>query len=302
MIPFTGNPLDRASERRADPAWLAALRAAPDARVLPVWRLQPFLAGPEHAPTGRLGFVPGAAADTLGGEAAEIFLGLDGDAGVFARDLSAMEDPLAGSLAQLGHFRDARAAGQVVSGTDAAIIGQARALLDWHARHGFCAVCGTPTRVMDGGYRRVCPKCEAEHFPRTDPVVIMLVIHGGECMLGHNKRFPPGWFSALAGFVEPGETVEEAVRRETFEEAGVRVGAVRYIASQHWPFPSSLMIGCFAEALAREARPDGVEILETRWFDKETVRAILDGADIDGLHLPFSIAIAHHLLRAWVAE
>lgn len=303
MIPFTGNPLDRAGERRIDATWLAAQRAATNVRVLLMWRLQPLLTGAEGAPDPRLCLVDGGIADGLGASATEVFLGLDGGAPAFARDISALEEPLAGALAGIGHFRDARSAAQIVDGTDAAIIGQARALIDWHARHQFCAVCGVHTNLTDGGYRRVCPACEAEHFPRTDPAVIMLVVHGNECMLGRNRRFPDGWFSGLAGFVEPGETIEEAVRRETFEEAAVRIGAVRYVASQHWPFPSSLMIGCIAEAQSRDTTPDGVEILETRWFDKPTVRSILfDGVELDGVHLPSRIAIAHHLLRAWINE
>jgi NAD+ diphosphatase len=302
MIPFTGNPLDRASERRTDPAWLAARRRDGSARVLPVWRLQPFLADPESGRGPRLGFVAGTTADRLAEPATEVFLGIDGEAALFARDISALGDPLAAELKGAGHFSDARAAAQLVGGTDAAIIGQARSLIDWHARHQFCAACGARTMLMDGGYRRLCPACQAEHFPRTDPAVIMLVVNGDQCMLGRNRRFPDGYYSALAGFVEPGETVEEAVCRETLEESGVRVSAVRYVASQHWPFPSSLMIGCLAETSERDAKPDGVEILETRWFDRDTVRTMFGGRVVEGVHLPSPIAIAHHLLRAWIAE
>lgn len=302
MIPFTGNSLDRVSEKRTDAAWLAAQRASASARVLPIWRLQPFLSGDESELHPRLGIVAGPVADLLGDGAPEVFLGLDGDVPLFARDISGLENPLEGALAGRGHFREARAAAIAVGGTDAAIIGQARAMLDWHARHQFCAVCGAHTDAVDAGYRRLCPKCGAEHFPRTDPAVIMLVVCGDECLLGRNRRFPDGWYSALAGFVEPGETIEEAVRRETFEEAHVRIGAVRYVSSQHWPFPSSLMIGCIAQTADRDSRPDGLEILETRWFAKEVVRAILGGTPVEGVHLPTPLAIAHHLLKAWVAE
>jgi NAD+ diphosphatase len=232
-----------------------------------------------------------------------VFLGLDDGAPRFARDISALDDPLAGPLGGLGHFREARAAAQLADGTDAAVIGHARSLLDWHARHGFCAQCGAATELRDAGYRRLCPACGAEHFPRTDPAVIMLVVNGDHCMLGRNRRFPDGYFSALAGFVEPGENIEEAVRRETLEESGVHVGAVRYVASQYWPFPSSLMIGCVAEAQSRETKPDGVEILETRWFDKGTIRAMLEGTlVVENVRLPQPIAIAHHLLRAWAGR
>jgi NAD+ diphosphatase len=303
MIPFTGSPLDRASDQRVDPAWLAARRSDSGSRVLPVWRLQPFLTGPETRTDPKLGLVAPAVADRLCENTTGVFLGLDNETAVFALDISALEDPLAGPLNGLGHFRDARSAAQLVGGTDAAIIGQARSLIDWHARHQFCGQCGTRTELKDAGYRRLCSSCQAEHFPRTDPAVIMLVVHGDHCMLGRNRRFPDGYYSALAGFLEPGENVEEAVRRETFEEAGVRIGAVRYVASQYWPFPSSLMIGCIAEAAARETKPDGVEILETRWFDKQTIRSMFDGTIVlEGVHLPSPIAIAHHLLRAWVKE
>jgi NAD+ diphosphatase len=301
IIPFTGNPLDRVSAERVDAAWLAARREAAGTRVLPMWRLQPFLTGPENGVGPRLGFVSADTADGLGRDAAEVILGLDNGVAVFARDISSLDDPLDGPLKRLGHFRDARSAAYSVGGTDAAIIGHARSLLDWHARHQFCAQCGARTELRDAGYRRLCPSCQAEHFPRTDPAVIMLIVNGDHCMLGRNRRFPDGYFSALAGFVEPGENIEEAVRRETFEEAGVRIGAVRYVASQYWPFPSSLMIGCIADADGRETKPDGVEILETRWFDKETIRGMLEGAiTIEGVKLPQPIAIAHHLLRAWI--
>lgn len=301
MIPFTGNPLDRASEKRVNGEWLAARRAAPATRVLPVWRLQPFLFGAEDEPQPRLGFIEGVVADALGA-GLEVFLGLDGDVGFFARDISALANPLDGPLAGRGHFREARAAAMAMDGAEPAILGQARAMLDWNARHQFCAVCGARTDAVDAGYRRLCPECGAEHFPRTDPAVIMLVVRGDECLLGRNRRFPDGWYSAFAGFVEPGESIEEAVRRETMEEATVRIGKVRYVASQHWPFPSSLMIGCIADMESGEPHPDGVEILETRWFAKDVIRALLGGAQMENIHIPSPIAIAHHLLKAWVAE
>jgi NAD+ diphosphatase len=160
-------------------------------------------------------------------EATCIFLGLDGDRAVFALDLylTAADPANAGSLAGLGYFRDARTAAQMVSIKDAAIIAQAKAMIDWHQRHGFCPRCGAPTKMVDAGYRRLCGKCNAEHFPRVDPVVIMLATHGEECLVGRGKQFPRGMFSALAGFVEPGETIEEAVQRELMEEASVKVEA-----------------------------------------------------------------------------
>ena len=183
-------------------------------------------------------------------------------------------------------------------------LAQARSLLYWHSRHGFCANCGAATAATNGGYRRDCPECKAEHFPRTDPVVIMLAILGqgaGErVLLGRQPRFPPGMYSALAGFLEPGETIEAAVRRETQEEAGVRIGRVRYHASQPWPFPASLMIGCHAEALSETIVRDATELEDCRWFNRAEVAAMLDGRHPEGFKAPNPIAIAHWLVRAWL--
>ena len=187
-------------------------------------------------------------------------------------------------------------------GINTAIAGQARALLDWHARHGFCPNCGHTTESKDGGYRRLCPACGAEHFPRTDPVVIMLPTFGGECLVGRNARFVNGLFSAFAGFVEPGESLEEAVRRELREEVAVTVGAVRYHRSQPWPFPSSLMLGCYAEALSKDFAIDGSEIAEARWISKDQARRWLKEEMMDGMRIPATIAIAHHLVKDWVEE
>jgi NAD+ diphosphatase len=300
MIAFAGNPLDRASDKRGDTAWLAERRTERTTRVLPLWKLQPLLLGPESA-TGNttLGFVDGDLAAGLGAlNAVEVFLGLDGGVAYFARDISSLTDPLAASLASHGHFRDARSAAALLPGHEIAMLGQAKALIDWHNRHGFCAQCGSPTELADGGYRRICPVCKAEHFPRTDPAVIMLVTVGDRCLLGRNKRFTGGHYSTLAGFLEPGETIEEAVRREVYEEVGVRVGTVSYFASQPWPFPSNLMIGCFAEAATDGIQVDGNEILAARWFDRETIRRLLSG-ESNEVGLPRRDAIAFHLIRHW---
>jgi NAD+ diphosphatase len=300
MFAFAGNPLDRASEKRSNSAWLAAARADPVSRVLPLWKLQPLLLGPEtQGCSTELGFVEGALANGLGAtDATEVFLGLEGKTPYFARDISALPDPLAAALAGLGHFRDARAAASLLPVHQVAIMGQAKALLDWHKRHAFCSQCGAATRLADGGYRRVCPHCDAEHFPRTDPAVIMLVTARDHCLLARNKRFSGGHYSTLAGFVEPGETIEEAVRREVFEEVGVHVTGVRYFATQPWPFPFSLMIGCFAEAETKDIAVDGNEILTARWFDRETVRRLIAGESND-VSLPRREAIAFHLVRTW---
>jgi NAD+ diphosphatase len=302
MIAFSGNPLDRASEKRSDKAWLAAKRREANAHVLPLWKLQPLLLGPEASEDIKLGFLEGTLASGLGApDAVEVFLGLDGETPYFARDISALTDPLAASLASHGHFRDARSAAGLLPASDIAILGQAKALIDWHKRHGFCANCGSPTAIADGGYRRLCPVCKAEHFPRTDPVVIMLVTVGEHCLLGRNKRFAGGHYSTLAGFIEPGETIEEAVKREVYEEVRVRVTSVRYFASQPWPFPSNLMIGCFAQSEGTDIQVDGNEIIAARWFDRATVKRLING-DSDEVSLPRFDAIALHLIRHWAEE
>jgi NAD+ diphosphatase len=180
------------------------------------------------------------------------------------------------------------------------VLAQAKSLMSWHARHQFCANCGQPTHLAAAGWRRECTACGAAHFPRTDPVVIMLASAGERCLLGRQARFPKGMYSALAGFLEPGETVEDAVRREIREEAGIEIGGVSYVASQPWPFPASLMIGCFALAKTRDVVLDGAELEDARWFDRDELRAMFAGTHPGGLTAPNPIAIAHHLLKAWL--
>ena len=288
-IAFSGNPLDRASYSRADAAWLAAQRA--NGLFLPFWQNRPFVAAE------RAGFLPGRAAWE---NCLSVFLGLDGTQALFAVDLPGDTEPVLDG----GNFQEMRAAAFVLPARDTAIAGQAKALIDWHKRHGFCPNCGHATQSSDGGYRRTCPQCGAEHFPRTDPVVIMLPIFQNEegseeCLIGRNKRFPPQLFSAFAGFVEPGESMEEAVRRELFEEVELKVGEVRYHATQPWPFPSSLMLGCYARASSRDFRIDGHEIEAARWLSKEEARARLARKIEDDMKLPVAIAIAHHLIKDW---
>jgi NAD+ diphosphatase len=283
-IAFSGNPLDRASLERANPAWLAAQK--PAGLFLPFWQSRPLVQ------EERAAFLAWRADWE---DRPCVFLGLDGTQPLFAVDLAGESEPQLGT----GVFTEMRAAAFVLPAREIAIAGQAKALLDWHKRHGFCPNCGHATEVMDGGYRRLCPSCGAEHFPRTDPVVIMLPLLGDRCLIGRNKRFPPGLYSAFAGFVEPGESMEEAVRRELAEEVNLKVAGVRYHATQPWPFPSSLMLGCYAEAQAADFRIDGHEIEDARWLTRDEVRARLANEIEDAMKLPVAIAIAHHLIRDW---
>ena len=176
---------------------------------------------------------------------------------------------------------------------------QAASLLAWHASHRFCGKGGNATEIRAGGYKRVCVSCGAEHFPRTDPVVIMLAVTRDACLLGRGRHFGQGMFSALAGFVEPGETIEGAVRRETLEESGIRLGRVAYHASQPWPFPYSLMIGCYGEALNEDMQADLEELEACRWFSRAEISSMLRKEHPDGLFVPPRAAIAHHLIRHW---
>lgn len=296
---FTGSSFDRTDELRRDPAWVEAMRRRPDAAWLLFEDLKPFLTVADGTPD--LLWLPGSAVEPLlapGGDWA--FLGLDENgAPRFAANLGSGAAAPGAAAAEPWELRPAA----IAMGGDArtAVLGQARSLLAWHGRHRFCANCGSPTAIAKAGYGRLCENaaCAAEHFPRVDPVVIMLVVAGENCLVGRQPHFAPGMYSALAGFVEPGESLEEAVRREVWEEAGLRVGRVRYVASQPWPFPSSLMVGCFAEALGRDIRIDETELEDARWFTRADVRAAL--RDEGPFNCPPPIAIARHLLETWAA-
>ena len=287
-LAFAGYPLDRADPVRADPARLAAL-AIPQAKLLRLDGLIPPLGEDKRLQWG-------CVADA--GEGAElVFLGLlDGEA-LFAAV------PDGGDVDPAYARRETWLALARLEAEDLALYGGARSVLDWHARHRFCAQCGQLTTLAKGGWQRDCAGCGANHFPRVDPVAIMLVEHDGRLLLGRNAGFPQGTYSALAGFVEPGETIEEAVAREVLEEAGVRVGAVRYVASQPWPFPSQLMIGCHAVAEDDALAIDPNELEDARWFARaEVAEAIEKGEASSGLKAPTSRAIAHYLLRWWLEE
>ena len=295
---FAGNPLDRVSERRDDRDWIASLLADSQTRILALRDLKPFTRGPT-APA--LDWQPVAPwRDQIDAGASLIFLGLGDGRAHFAIDAAGAD--VAPDVDT--ELIDVRALAPTIAGGEAAILAEARSLLDWHARHRFCAQCGSPTTMAAAGWKRHCPSCRASHFPRTDPVVIMLAIRGDRALLGRNRRRPGARFSCLAGFVEPGETPEEAVRREVREEAGVRCGRTRYLAAQPWPFPSSLMMGFLAEALTEEITVDAEEIAEARWFSRDEIRAMVARAvtgpdDPTQVSLPSPIAIAHHICRRW---
>ncbi|MGQ3674157.1 NAD(+) diphosphatase [Xanthobacter sp. TB0139] len=231
-----------------------------------------------------------------------IFIGLENDAPLFAFsfDPARQEDMEAAGL-RVQDLRGIAMEG-LVPGTQLGALACAKALMSWHGRHRFCSNCGARTEMMDSGWRRECPACNGQHFPRTDPVVIMLVAQGDQALLGRQTHFRPGMYSCLAGFVEPGETPEEAVRRETLEEAGIQLGPVRYFASQPWPFPMSLMLGFLAEATSSNITMDPNELEDVRWVHRDEVAQMLTRTHPQELFAPGPEAIAHHLMRAFVEK
>ncbi len=294
FLGFAGNTIDRQSEKRSDDSARLAL-AEPGARLLLIGQGRLLI---DYGTGAANPYFDATAAEAVGSRLQEAILLGRGD-GVATLAVPADLDPdnLAEPLKAID-FRSVVAQGLVDEGALGAMA-QGAALLAWHASHRFCGRCGAATEMRAGGYKRVCTSCSAEHFPRTDPVAIMLTVSGDNCLLGRGRHFAPGVYSALAGFIEPGETIEAAVRRETFEEAGIRLGRVVYHASQPWPFPYSLMIGCFGEALNDDIVPDTAELEDCRWFGRAEVRQMLDGTHPAELRVPPRHAIAHHLIRAW---
>jgi len=295
---YTDSVVERAAELRHDPAAVAALEVDTRARA--------FIIGGEHVvmrkaePYGDPTFTLGTAA-TVSPRKEQVFLGRHNGAPLFgiAIDPDAAEALKSRSDLIVTDLRSI-ATGALVAPEHLPPLAEAKAVLAWHRRHRFCSNCGAPTRAVEAGWRRDCAACGAEHFPRTDPVVIMLAIRGERCLLGRQSRFAKGMWSCLAGFVEPGETIEDAVRRETLEEAGIKCGRVAYFASQPWPFPMSLMIGCHAQALTTELKIDRSELEDARWFEREEVAAMMLRRHPDGLTATHPIAIAHHIIRAWL--
>jgi NAD+ diphosphatase len=309
---FGGSGLDRAAQLRGDAAAMAALLG--QGRVLPLWQGKPLTRG-----------APGQTCDlvwlmadhpVLQIDGTLVFLGLDDGVACFAKDISHwVPDGDAGQVntfldasvqvhpalpADHG-FRELRGLLTDLSPRAAELCATARALLTWHRSHGFCANCGAASDVTQAGWQRTCARCATHHFPRTDPVVIMLVTHGNRLLLGRSPGWPAGMYSCLAGFVEPGETIEAAVRRETHEETGVQVGEVRYLASQPWPFPASLMIGCHGTALTDAITLDPVELEDALWLTREEMVTVMCG-EHPTVKPARKGAIAHFLIANWLAD
>jgi NAD+ diphosphatase len=292
VLAYSGGGLDRAAARRGDDAWLAAARADPASRVLPMWRDRCLVDG-----AGPLALT-GAAAAAVREAAAEppVLLGLDGAVAVFAADLSPLDEPAALRLAGASAARDVRALVTELGPADAAAYGHARGILHWHREQRFCGACGAPTGPRQGGSIRACAGCGKLLFPRIEPAVITLVESAGRCLLARHAGAPPDGWSTLAGFVEVGESLEDAVRREVAEEAGVRVGEVAYVASQAWPFPAGLMVGFRASAMSERVAVDGTELVEARWFTRAEARALI------AVRPRRPDAIDRYLLDAWLAR
>jgi NAD+ diphosphatase len=296
---FASGTLDRLSHRRPDDAWLERLLASPESLVTLVWRSQSLV---------RMGEAPAAAHVTLaeaplrsGSDVASsrplVFLGSRLERAHFALDVSDLEDPRQALPSSSGlEFQDLRQVGAIVEPEDGALLAYARAMMTWHQRHRFCGACGAPTLSALGGHVRRCSQreCGAEIFPRTDPAVIMLVVDGDWCLLGRQASWPPRVYSALAGFVEPGESLEDAVRREVMEEAGIAIDGCEYHSSQPWPFPSSIMLGFWATARRGEVRVDGSELEEALWLHRDQVLA-------REVRLPPPLSIARRLIDDWMA-
>ena len=295
---YTGSPIDRASAQREDAAFIAAALADPETLFVPVWRARSLMKGVEEGKPEAI-LVTGGAAEQLrmaGGPWA--FLGLWKGRPVFAVDCSQAEDPLPLLPDALGTFTDLRAVAGLLPPGEASVLAHARGLMHWRTKHRFCGVCGSACEPRHAGNAMTCTGCGAQHFPRTDPAVIMLVVRGDKCLLGHSQRFPNvTMYSTLAGFLEPGESLEEAVRREVAEESGIAVGSVWYHSSQPWPFPASIMLGFYGEGLSEEITIDPEELRDARWFSKAELR---DHQAL-GFSLPRVDSIARRLIEDWLA-
>ena len=295
---FVTSILDRAAHLRANDEKLFALEQNPSSRAFVVYR-DSLLVKREGDRVRALLSIDEAL--KCGANPGTIFLGLRDGAAVFGMGMAqaAAEKLIGRNDVAVTELRGMAMQGAVPP-EQLSAIAMAKSLVSWHQRHGYCANCGTRSMMKEGGWKRDCPSCKAEHFPRTDPVVIMLVAYGDKCLLGRQKQFPQGMYYCLAGFVEAAETIEDAVRREILEESGIRCTDVQYYMTQPWPYPSSLMIGCTARALNEDIVVDRIELEDARWFDRDAARLMLLRNHPDGLAGPHPFAIAHHLLGRWV--
>lgn len=297
---FVTNVLDRAAHLRRDDEKLFAMEQKPSSRAYVVYR-DSLLVKRDGDKVRALLSIDEAL--KCGANPGTVFLGLREGAAVFGMG---MPQAAAEKLVGREDYTVTELRGMAMQGAlppqELSAIAMAKSMVGWHQRHGYCANCGARTAMKEGGWKRDCPACKAEHFPRTDPVVIMLAVRGDKCLLARQARFAPKMYSCIAGFLEPGETLEDAVRRETWEEAGLRTGAVRYIASQPWPFPGSLMIGCIAEALNDDIVLDGTELEAGRWFSRAEALQMLEGKHPDNLFCPPHMAIANTILKAWAVD
>ncbi len=309
-VTFGGSALDRAAHLRSD---IGAVTSDPAARAIILWRGKLLLDG-DDAGLSRVPLDHPIIADASD---MRLFLGVDDNGPVFAANLTRW-DPDVSEEADFGafldpskqhhprmpsaaHFAELRAVMTTLSPRDAEMAATARAVLGWHDSHRFCSACGAQSMAADAGWRRVCPACDTSHFPRTDPVVIMLIVSGDNVLLGRSPGWPEGMYSLLAGFVEPGETIEAAVRREVFEESGIRVGDVTYLASQPWAFPMSLMIGCYGTATTTDITLDPTELEDARWVSRAEMQKVTRG-EHETIRPSRNGPIAHFLLKNWLAD
>ena len=295
---FISHILDRAAHLRGDGEKLLTLESRADARAYVVYRDSLVV---RREATGPRALLSLDEARQFGANPGTIFLGLREGAPVFGMGISpaAVEQLLTRDDAAVSELRGMAMQG-IVPASQLSAIAMAKSLVNWHQRHGYCANCGTRSAMKEGGWKRDCPTCKAEHFPRTDPVVIMLVTSGDKVLMGRQKHFLRGMYSCLAGFVEVAETIEDAVRREIFEESGIRCTDINYYMTQPWPYPSSLMIGCTARALNEDIVVDRTELEDARWFERDEATLMIRRQHPDGLAGPHPFAIAHHLLGRWL--